>query len=118
VTGRRMRGATESLLSIVLGLEAALMFFVTLTIFGLNILPDAVALAGGALTIVLFVVAAAVVGRLWGLWLGWVLQAGLIALGLILPALYVAALIFIAIWIYCFVKGRQLDRARGAFESS
>ncbi|WP_403024476.1 DUF4233 domain-containing protein [Salinibacterium sp. GXW1014] len=105
---------TESLLSIVLGLEAALVFFVALTIFGLDILPPLVALGGGVLLIALLLITAAYLRFPWAEWLGWALQVGLIALGLLLPALYVSGAIFVAIWIYCFVTGRKLDRRNAA----
>ncbi|MBF0673147.1 MAG: DUF4233 domain-containing protein [Salinibacterium sp.] len=111
---RRVRSVTESLLSIVLGLEAALVFFVALTIFGLDILPPLVALGGGVLLIALLLVTAACLRFPWAEWLGWALQVGLIALGLLLPALYVSGAIFVAIWIYCFVTGRKLDRRNAA----
>lgn len=107
---RRVRSVSESLLSIVLGLEAALVFFIALTLFGLAVLPPAVALAGGAVFIVVLLITAAALRHPWAVWLGWALQIALIALGLLLPELYVASAIFVAIWIYCFVTGRKLDR--------
>jgi hypothetical protein len=48
----------------------------------------------------------------WGVWLGWLLQAVLVATGILLPVMYFVAPAFVAIWVYCFVKGRQIDRAR------
>jgi hypothetical protein len=41
-----------------------------------------------------------------------VLQASLIATGVFLPIMFVVAAAFVAIWIFCFVKGRQLDKAK------
>ena len=112
---RRQRSVTESLLSIVLGLEAILLFFVALTAFGLKALPPAAALGGGAGLIVALAVAGGLVRYPWGVWLGWVLQAVLLATGIVLPLMYVVAAVFVAIWIFCFVKGRQLDSARRQF---
>ena len=43
---RRAREATESLLSIVLLLEAVLVFFVTLVAYGLKVVPPGVAFGG------------------------------------------------------------------------
>ena len=42
--------------------------------------------------------------------IGWVLQAVLLATGIVLPVMYIVALVFVALWIFCFVKGRALDR--------
>jgi hypothetical protein len=107
---RRTRSASESLLSIVLALEAILVFFVTLVVFRFGTVPAAVAFGGGA---ALFV-ALLLVGRLlrypWGVWLGWMLQAALIATGILTPLMYFVGAGFVAIWIYCFIVGRRLDR--------
>ena len=107
---KRQRSATESLLSITLALEAFLVFFAALAAFGLDIVPAGVALGGGAAFIVLLVLCARLVRNPQGVWLGWVLQAALIALGILLPLMYIIGVGFLALWIYCFVKGRSLDR--------
>jgi hypothetical protein len=100
----------------VLALEAILVFFVMLTAFGLKALPPAAAFGGGAALIVLLVFTGRLVRYRWGVWLGWLLQAVLVATGILLPAMYVIGLGFAAIWIFCFVKGGQLDRAKAQFE--
>jgi Protein of unknown function (DUF4233) len=108
---RRQRTLTESLLTIVLGMEAVLVFFIALTVFGLHALPPLEAFGGGAVLVVLLALTTRVVRYPWGVWVGWVLQAVLIATGILLPALYIAAAFFVAIWIFCFVRARQIDRA-------
>ena len=112
---RRERTASESLLSIALALEAVLVFFVALTAFGLKALESLPAFIGGAALIVVLVLAARLVRYPWGVWLGWVLQVVLLATGILLPIMYVVAAAFIGIWVYCFVKGRQLDSAKAAY---
>jgi hypothetical protein len=107
---RRRRSVTETLLSIVLLLDAVLIFFVTLTVFGLKALPAGPAFLGGAIFAVLLLACATVLRYRWGIWLGWALQVGLLATGLLLPAMYAVAAMFIAMWVYCFVRGRQIDR--------
>ena len=109
---KRERTATESLLSIALVLEAILVFFVMLTAFGLKSLEAVPAFAGGATLMVLLVLTARVVRYRWGVGLGWVLQAVLVATGILLPIMFFIAAIFVGIWVFCFVKGRQLDRAK------
>jgi hypothetical protein len=116
-TPRRQRSVTESLLSIVLGLEAVLVFFIMMTLYGLDLLPPAVAFGGGALLIVVLLLAGRLLMYPWGIWVGWALQLALVALGFILPALFIAAAIFVAIWVYCFVVGRRLDRRNAALRS-
>ena len=112
---RRQRSVTEMLLSIVLGLEAMLVFFVTLTAFGLRALEAPLAFGGGAVLIVALLVAGRLLMYPWGVWVGWALQAVLLATGLLIPLMYFIAACFLAIYVYCFVKGRQIDRQKAAF---
>lgn len=112
---RRERSATESLLSITLWLDVFLVFFVALTAFALDLTTPAVAFGGGALLVVLLIVAARLVRYPQGVWLGWALQVVLVATGLIMPIMYVIGAGFLALYAYCFVKGRALDRARPGF---
>lgn len=109
---RRVRSVSESLLSIVLALEAVLLFFVMLTAFGVKALPPAAAFGGGTALIIALVLTARLLRYQWGVWLGWLLQAVLIAIGLLLPVMYFIGTGFAAIWVYCFVKGRQIDIAK------
>jgi hypothetical protein len=111
---RRQRSLTESLLSIVLGLEAVLVFFIALTVYGLHALPPLEAFVGGAILVAILALATRIVRYSWGVWVGWVLQAVLLATGILLPALYIAAALFIAMWIFCFVRARTIDRANAA----
>ena len=112
---RRLRSATESLLSIALLLEAVLVFFVVMVAYGLKVLPPGTVFGGGALLVVLLIVAGRLAGRAAGVWLGWVLQAALIAIGFLLPLMYFIGAIFAVIWIYCFITGRRLDRQKATY---
>jgi len=111
---RRARSVTEMLLSIVLVLDAILVFFVALTMYGLKVLDPIVALGGGAALAVLFLVAALLLRFSWGIWLGWALQVVLIASGWLLPAMYFIGAAFVGMWVFCFIKGRQIDHAKAA----
>lgn len=112
---RRERSATESLLSIALILESLLVFFVTLSVYGLKALDAPVAFAGGGVFLLLLVVASALQRYRAGVWLGWVLQAALLATGLLVPLMYFIGGVFVATWIFCFVRGRQLDSQKAAY---
>ncbi|MBK4346503.1 DUF4233 domain-containing protein [Lacisediminihabitans changchengi] len=112
---RRRRSATESLLSITLLLEAILVFFIVMVVFGLRVLPPAVAFGGGAALVVVLLLVGRLVRYRWGVWIGWVVQAFLISLGLLLPVMYFVGAIFTGIWIYCVITGRRLDRRNAAF---
>jgi len=115
---RRVRSTTESLLSIVLGLEAVLMFFVTLTAFGLKAVPPVTAFVGGGVLLLVLVLTAGLLRFRWGVWLGWVLQVVLIATGILLPIMFFIGAGFAAIWTYCFKKGRDIDRQRSQLQEN
>lgn len=109
---KRARSATESLISIALALEAFLVFFAALTAFALDAVAPVAALAGGSLFIVLLVLAARLARYPVGLWLGWALQFALVATGLVLPMMYFIGAGFLALFAFCFVKGRALDQSK------
>ena len=112
---RRLRSASESLLSIALLLEAVRVFFVVMVAYGLKVLPPGAVFGGGALLVALLLVAGRLAGRAMGVSLGWVLQAALIAIGILLPLMYFIGAIFAVIWIYCFITGRRLDRQKATY---
>lgn len=114
---RRTRGAAESLGSIVLAFESMIVFLGGLAVFGLKALPEPIpqwwGIVGGTVLAVVMVLTGRVLRYRWGIVLGWVLQ-GIVALGgLILPALFLVAVIFGGMWGYATIKGASLD-ARNA----
>lgn len=113
---RRTRSLTETLLSITLGLEAAMMFFAALVIFGLDRLePDWLALVYGAVFIVVLALAAGMQRWRVGVWFGAALQLAILATGLLEPMMFLVGAAFVALWVYCFVRGRQIDAQKAAW---
>jgi hypothetical protein len=116
---RRQRGAQESLLSIVLALEAFVVFFAALLSFSLRVVDPALALVGGAVFIALLLLCSRVVHHRGGRILGWVLQVALVATGVLLPLMILIGVGFFAFWTWCYVRGAALDRAKAqAFASA
>ncbi len=115
---RRQRSATESLLSVVLVMEAVVVVFGALVVFGLRVADPLAAFGGGAALIALLVVAARLVRYRWGQWLGHALQLVLLSTALLEVLAGVVAAIFVGFWIWALVKGRQLDAATGASAAS
>jgi hypothetical protein len=109
---RRERGVTETLLSIVLVLEAAVLFFATLAINGLSGIPDTVVLGVGGGLLVLFVVVSALQRFAWGVVLGGVLQVVLIATGIAHGFMYVIGALFAGLWVWCLVRARRIEESR------
>jgi hypothetical protein len=111
---RRVRTASESLLSIVLALEAFLIFFATLVVFALGDLNAATALVGGAVLLLVLALTGRFVRYHWGVWLGWLLQLVILATGFLTPLMFFIGAMFVAMWVYCFITGRRLDRRNAA----
>ena len=88
-----------------------MVFFIALTVYGLHALPPLEAFVGGAVLALLLALGVRVVRYGWGVWFGWALQVVLVATGIVLPALYIAAAFFVAMWVFCFVRARQVDAA-------
>lgn len=119
---RRVRGAVESLTSIVLGTEAVVVFLGGLAAHGLRAMPDGIpswwGIVGGSVLAVALVVSARFTRHRWGIVLGWAWQ-GLVALtGLLVPAMVAVALVFGAMYAYATIKGAALDQRRAEFDSS
>lgn len=115
---RPQRSATQSLLSIVLALDALLVFFVMMTAFGLRLLPPAILFSAGISLIVVLAVTVRLLSRPWGVWIGHALQLLLIALGFLLPTMFFVGALFAGLWVYCVITGRRLDRRNAAFSNS
>ncbi|MGV8969096.1 MAG: DUF4233 domain-containing protein [Microbacteriaceae bacterium] len=115
---RRDRSVTESLLSIVLVLEVILVFFVSLTAFGLKAVEPSTAFIGGAVLVIALAITGRVIRYQFGEWLGWTMQAVILATGLILPIMFVVGAVFLGLWIFCFVRGRQIDDQKASFTES
>jgi hypothetical protein len=109
---RRERGVTETLLSIVLVLEAVVLFFATLAINGLTGIPDGVVLGVGFGLIGLFVAVALVQRFAWGVVLGGILQVVLVATGVVHGFMFVIGAVFAGLWVWCLVRARRIEESR------
>lgn len=100
--------------SAVLTFEIFVVVFAALVAFGLrepgtSVCPIWAVAGGGAL---LCLVAAALVRRTAGLWLGSLVQVLLIASGAVLPTMYIVGVVFAALWVAAIVLGRRIDTER------
>jgi hypothetical protein len=107
---RRVRTVREMLASIVLGFELIVVFLGALVLFGLKALPAPVALGGGAVVVVLMIVALGLLRYPVGIWLGWFIQLVVVAAGFLVPAFFIVGAIFTAMWTYCMIMGARIDR--------
>lgn len=111
---RRERTVREMLGSIVLGFELLVVFLGALVLFGLGSLPAAVALGGGAVVVVLMIVAMGTLQSPVGIVLGWFVQLVVVAAGFLVPAFFIVGAIFTAMWAYCMIAGARIDRNKKA----
>ncbi|GAA1612752.1 DUF4233 domain-containing protein [Leucobacter chromiireducens] len=119
ISGARRGGTStqKALASIVLGFELIVVVLIGLTLFGLGTLePRELGLyIGGGLAVVIIAGLATVrFGRV-GITIGWIVHALMLATAFILPMALIVGLLFTALWIYCMVKGSQMDRDRAAW---
>jgi hypothetical protein len=109
---RRERGVTETLLSVVLALEAAILFFGTLAVNGLTDIPTELVVAVGGGLIVLYVLVAMAQRWTWGVVLGGVLQGVYLATGVVHPFMFVIGAVFAGLWVWCLVRARRIETSR------
>ncbi|MBG6225637.1 hypothetical protein IWX63_002210 [Arthrobacter sp. CAN_A2] len=109
---KKRRSTKVMFASTVLLLEAFVVFFATLVVFGLrrDEIPPAVILTSGLLLSVVLVLTCAVLTKKWGIALGWILQLVLIAGGFLEPAMFVVGLAFALTWLYGIRQGTRVDR--------
>lgn len=110
----------RALASITLGFELIVVVLIGLAIFGLSLLePRELGLwiAGGLALACVLALGFMRVGKV-GIRLGWAVHALMLATAFILPASLVVSLLFTALWVYCMVKGAQIDRQRRDYYAS
>ncbi len=112
---KKRRSTKVMFASTVLLLEAFVMFFATLAVFGLRRgeFPPALILGVGIGLSVVMIVACALLTRAWGIGLGWILQLVLILTGIFEPAMFLVGALFAAAWWYGIRTGIRLDREAG-----
>ena len=61
------------------------------------------------LSTVLCLLAAGMMRRPWGVTLGWVVQALTLISAVVVPAMLLVGLLFLALWVLCMVQGARVD---------
>jgi hypothetical protein len=112
------RSIRRSMCAGMLGLQAVVLFLVGLVMTGLTDVGFATAFGIGLGLAVLCVVAAGMLRRPVGYWLGWVVQGLSIALGLVVPMMFFLGVVFASLWAGAYHLGGQIDRERAERESA
>ncbi|MCB5272815.1 hypothetical protein BJG92_00320 [Arthrobacter sp. SO5] len=109
---KKRRSTKVMFASTVLLLEAFVILFGTLTVFGLrrDEFPPALIFSVGIGLCLVYAFTCAVLTKPWGVALGWILQIVLILTGIFEPAMYVVGLLFAIAWWYGIRTGIRIDR--------
>ncbi|GAA4998361.1 DUF4233 domain-containing protein [Kitasatospora paranensis] len=94
--------------------EALLIMFAGLVAMQLSDVPTATVWTVSGIAMVLCVLLCGMISRPGAVAVGWVLQIGLIASGVVLPTMYGLGVVFAALW-WCSVRyGRRIDEIKAA----
>lgn len=110
-----MRDPKRAMAATVLVFEAVVVVFASLVAKDLTGLGTAEAVGGGAVLAVLLVLVSGLLRFRWGYWLGTVLQAAVVATGLVLPVMLGVGLLFAGLWLAALLIGIRIERERAAF---
>ena len=107
---KKRRSTKVMFASTVLLLEAFVVFFATLAVFGLKRgeFPPALILGVGIALSLVMVFACAVLSKPWGVGLGWILQVVLILTGIIEPMMFLVGALFGLAWWYGIRTGIRI----------
>ncbi|HEY3005925.1 MAG TPA: DUF4233 domain-containing protein [Kribbellaceae bacterium] len=104
----------RSLAAIVLGFEAIVLALTTPVLISVSHVDKGTALAVGLGLAALAVVAAGLLRVKAGYVLGWVVQAGAIGLGFVVPVMFLLGSAFAAFWVMAIYLGLRIEEARRA----
>lgn len=109
---KKRRSIKVMFASTVLLLEAFVVLFATLVVFGLrsDSIPVGVILGVGLGLSAVLIVACAFLTKSYGILVGWVLQLLIIATGIVEPMMFLVGILFALTWLYGIRTGARLDR--------
>ncbi|MDJ0350501.1 DUF4233 domain-containing protein [Cryobacterium sp. PH29-G1] len=110
------RSVKRSLATILLGFETIVVFLGAVVTLGLvsvatepgPVSPLAVVI-GGVLLCLSMVALIALLRFRWSYFIGWLLQAVIIATGFVTPAMFFVGALFAAMWTYSMIVGSKID---------
>lgn len=115
----KSKSSKRALAAIVLSFQSFVIFFATLTAFGLkmsnaqsNLPPVEWIWAIGLSFSIIAILTPAVLRYRAGYVLGWIVQAALLVSGFWLWGMFVIGAILVGLWIWALIAGGTIDRAR------
>lgn len=107
-----MRSVQRSMCAAMLSLQAVVLFLGGLVMTGVTGIGFAAAFGTGLGLATLAVVAAGMLGRRGGYALGWAVQLVTLALGFVVPMMFVLGIVFGSLWAGAYFLGDRVDREK------
>ena len=107
-----MRSVQRSMCAAMLTLQAVVLGLTTPVLISVASVSVATALWVGLGLTVACVVAAGMLRHRWAYGLGWLVQAASVALGFVIPMMFVLGAIFGALWAGAYFLGAKIDREK------
>ena len=107
-----MRSTQRALCAAMLVLQAVVLFLAGLVMTGLTDIGFGAALGIGLGLAALCVVAAGMLGRPVGYWLGWGVQVLSVALGFVVTMMFFHGVVFGGLWAASYFVGGRIDREK------
>lgn len=111
-----MRSAQRAMCAAMLTLQAVVLFLAGVVLIGVADLGAGAALGLGGGLAVACILAAGLLRRPWGYWLGWAIQVVSLALGFVVSMMFALGAIFAALWAGAYFLGAKVDRERAERE--
>lgn len=122
VDPERTRSPRRGMCAAVLSLEAITLGLTTPVMISVADVPAGTAVAVGVGLAVVCLLLAGMLRAEWAYVLGWVVQVFAIALGFVIPLMFVLGGIFALLWASAYLLGRRIERERAeafaAFDAS
>jgi uncharacterized membrane protein YciS (DUF1049 family) len=107
-----VRSVQRSMCAAMLSLQAVVLFLAGLVMTGLTDIGFGAAVGIGLGLAVLSLLAAGMLGRRQGYWLGWTVQVVTLALGFVVPIMFALGLVFGGLWAGAYFLGAKVDREK------
>lgn len=111
-----MRSVQRSMCAAMLSLQAVVLFLGGLVMSGVTDIGFAAAFGTGLGLAALALVAAGMLGRRGGYALGWAVQVVTLALGFVVPMMFVLGVVFGSLWAGAYFLGIKVDREKAERE--
>jgi hypothetical protein len=107
-----MRSVQRSMCAAMLVLQAVVLFLTTPVMISIAGVAVPTALWVGLGLTVACVVVAGILRHPWAYWLGWAIQVASLALGFVVPVMFLLGAMFAALWAGAYFLGARIDREK------